>query len=90
MLYCATVVLMGQRRAEFIQRFRRAGLGSIAAALLDGFSPLAPLGAQGLIFLQPLLGGGETWQAVAEALEDPQQLEDLAADLRGGTQHGQH
>jgi len=90
MLYCATVVLMSQRRAELIQRFRRTGLGSIAAALLEGFSPLAPLGAQGLFLLQPLFGGGETWQAVAQALENPQQLDDLAADLRGGAQHGQH
>jgi hypothetical protein len=90
MLYCATVVLMNQTRAEIVRRFQRMGLGSIAAALLDGFAPLAPLGAQGLFLLQPLFGGGETWRSVARALEDPQQIDDLAAQLRGGADHGQY
>ena len=90
MLYCATVECMSQIREDLVQRLRRTGLGSVAAALLEGFAPLAPLGAQGLFLLQPLFGGGETWQAVAKALEDPVQLDEWTTALRGEVSHGQH
>jgi hypothetical protein len=90
MLYCATVEGMSQTRADLLQRFRRMGLGSIAAALLEGFAPLAPLGAQGLLLLQPLFGGGETWESIARTLENPEQIDELAAELRSGAPHGQH
>ena len=90
MLYCATVVGMNAKRAEFVARFQRMGLASIAAALLEGFAPLAPLGAQGMLLLQPLVGGGETWQSIARALENPEQIDELATALRNEAQHGQH
>ncbi|MFN2149265.1 MAG: hypothetical protein ACK2T2_12820 [Anaerolineales bacterium] len=81
---------MGQTREEIVQRFRRMGLGSIAATLLEGFAPLAPLGAQGMLLLQPLVGGGETWESVVKALEDPVKMDELTAELRGEERHGQH
>jgi hypothetical protein len=81
---------MNGRDFDLAANLHRLGLGSIAAALLDGLAPLAPLGAQGMYLLEPLLGPGDGWRKVARTLEDPARFEALASDLRHGAQHGEH
>lgn len=81
---------MSQFDFDLTKRLLQFGLGSIAATLLEGLAPLAPLGAQGLYMLEPLFGSGEGWQQLAGSLEDPDRLKDLASHLRHGAQHGKH
>jgi hypothetical protein len=45
-----------ERLAGWAERLHAAGLGGLAAALLDAAEPLAPLGAQALWVAQPALG----------------------------------
>lgn len=81
---------MSGRDFDLAANLHRLGLGSITAALLEGLAPLAPLGAQGMYLLEPLLGPGEGWRKVARQLEDPARFDALASNLRHGAQHGEH
>lgn len=47
---------LAARLAGWAERLRAAGLGGLAAALLDAAEPLGPLGAQALWVAQPALG----------------------------------
>jgi hypothetical protein len=61
------------------------GLGSMIAAFLDAAGPLAPIGAQAIYALEPLLRtDGSDWVDIGGMLEDPRRLEQFIADLRGG------
>ena len=47
---------LSARAARWAERLDAAGLGGLAATLLDAAEPLAPLGAQALWVAQPALG----------------------------------
>ena len=47
---------LAARLAQWAARLEAAGLGGLAATLLDATEPLAPLGAQALWVAQPALG----------------------------------
>ncbi len=75
---------------EFSQRLamqlRRAGLGDLAVALLEGGAPLAPFAAQLAYLVEPFLGSsGRTAARLAHLLEDPQGLDELVGQLREGS-----
>ena len=51
------------------------GIGQMLAAILDAAGPLAPIGAQAIYALQPVLGGGAQWTDFGRTLENPDDLE---------------
>jgi hypothetical protein len=54
-----------------------------AALLLEAASPFAWLGAQAVYLVEPLLGAfGADPRALAELMEDPEQMEELSRRLR--------
>jgi hypothetical protein len=54
-----------------------------AAILLEAASPLAWIGAQAVYFAEPFLGVfGVDSRSVAEAMEDPEQVQNLVGRLR--------
>ena len=59
---------------RWAQRLREAGLGEVAALLLEAAGPLSLLGAQLLYTAQPALGLFVDWERVdelAQLLEEP-------------------
>ncbi len=75
------------REHEFSQRLatrlQRAGLGELAAAVLEAGAPLAPFAAQLTYVVEPFLGSsGPSAASLARLLEDPQGLSDLVGRLR--------
>ncbi len=69
--------------ARLITRMGGTGLGNILAALLDAAGPLAPVGAQAIYALEPLLRvEGFAWNDLGQMLEDPESLERLIKALR--------
>jgi hypothetical protein len=84
MLYCAAMVDRQGASARLIAQIGGTSLGRILAVILDAASPLAPIGAQAIYSIVPLLGnGGETWTDLGQTLEDPDDLEDFVRALRG-------
>ena len=69
---------------RLITRIGGTGLGNILAAVLDAAGPIAPIGAQAIYVLDPLLSAeGSDWNDLGQALEDPESLEELIKALRG-------
>jgi hypothetical protein len=84
MLYCAAMVDRQGALTRLIAQLAGTGLGNILAAILDAAGPLAPIGAQAIYVLDPLLSGKSSdWKALGQALEDPESLEELITALRG-------
>ncbi len=72
--------------AQFLQRNR---LNRVAASLIEAAGPFAFVGAQAIYLTQPLIGPGEPgnqWQALAELLENRDELRNFATFLREETQ----
>jgi hypothetical protein len=71
---------------KLAQRLQRAGVGELAAAVLEAGAPLAPFAAQLAYVVEPFLGAsGRTAAHLARLLEDPQGLNDLVGRLREGS-----
>jgi hypothetical protein len=84
MLYCAAMVDLQGASSRLIAQLAGTGLGNILAAILDAVGPVAPIGAQAIYILDPLLSAeGSDWKALGKALEDPESLEKLIKALRG-------
>jgi hypothetical protein len=84
MLYCAAMVDRQGASARLIGQLGGTGLGRILAVILDAAGPLAPIGAQAIYGIIPLLGsGGKDWTDFGQMLEDPDGLEDFIRQLRG-------
>jgi hypothetical protein len=84
MLYCAAMVDRQGASARLIAQLGGTGLGRILAVILDAAGPLAPIGAQAIYGIIPLLGnGGKDWMDFGQMLEDPDDLEDFIRGLRG-------
>ncbi len=67
------------------QRLQRAGLGDLAAVVLEAGAPLAPFAAQLTYVVEPFLGASSaSANRLARLLEDPQGLKDLVGQLREG------
>jgi hypothetical protein len=68
---------------QLAKRLQRAGLGSLAAAVLEAGAPLAPFAAQLSYLVEPFLGeSGDEAARLARLLEDPQRLSELVWRLR--------
>ena len=84
MLYCAAMVDRQGALTRLIAHLGGTGLGNILAAILDAAGPIAPIGAQAIYALDPLLSAeGSDWNELGQALEDPESLEELIKALRG-------
>jgi hypothetical protein len=68
----------------WLQRLHHGGKGGLAAALLEAVSPLAPVGAQLLYMLQPVLGSGDNLSLTASLLEDEERLKATVKALEQG------
>jgi hypothetical protein len=71
--------LFAQRVSE---RLRRAGLGPLAAALLEAVGPMSLVGAQLGYLVEPLVGRPEVGE-FSRLLEDRGSVDDLVRRLRG-------
>lgn len=68
---------------RLIEWLERKDLNVEAAALLEALSPLAWVGAQVVYFAEPFLGAfGWEPRPVAEAMEDPEEMQKLLLRLR--------
>ncbi len=68
--------------ARFLQRNRLSGA---AASLIEAAAPLSFVGAQVIYLSRPFIGPGTQWQALAELLENRDELRHFAAFLREET-----
>ena len=69
--------------AQIVRRIAQHGLTQPALLFLEAHRPLGFLGAQALVFLQPLFGiDGSSVQRYAQILEDPEALEQLIEALQ--------
>jgi hypothetical protein len=68
--------------ARILQRNRLSG---IAASLIEAAAPLSFVGAQVIYLGRPFIGSGNQWQALAELLENRDELRHFAAFLREET-----
>lgn len=85
MLYCATMDGEGMTSERFAHQLKRAGMGKLAAFLLDAAGPLTLFGAQALFMVEPLFGDfNSPIGDFARLLEDPEQLSELVKYLREG------
>jgi hypothetical protein len=78
----------GQLPGKVIDWLRQAGLAEFTAVVLEAAGPLTFLGAQAILFLEPLVSSrGSSVGELARTLEDPDQVADLVQRLRsqGGT-----
>jgi hypothetical protein len=64
------------------ERLRRAGLGPLAATLLEAVGPLSLVAAQLGYLVEPLVGRPEVGE-LSRLLEHDDQLSDLVRSLRG-------
>jgi hypothetical protein len=85
--------LTDARRDELVARagswISRLGMKAPAILLLEFYKPLSFLGAQALLFFQPVLGawvGDEVVRDYAALLEEPGSVERLVAQLEKGEQ----
>jgi hypothetical protein len=73
----------------WITRARRQRLAGWAAFLLESFEPLAPVGAQLLYLVEPILGSRPPMtRRLARALEDDEARAALARQLQEDSQPG--
>ena len=64
---------------RILQRNRLSG---VAAGLIEAAGPLSIIGAQAIYLSQPVIGLGNQWQALAEMLENQDELRHFATFLR--------
>jgi hypothetical protein len=82
-LYCAGVMDdSGPFSNRVSERLRRAGLGPLAATLLEAVGPLSLVAAQLGYLVEPLVGRPEVGE-LSRLLEHDDQLSDLVRSLRG-------
>jgi hypothetical protein len=69
------------------RRLRTYGLSGLAAALLEAFAPLAPVGAQLAYILKPMVDAapGGWMSQLGALLERPDELASLTDRLRKGS-----
>ena len=70
---------------DWANGLHRWGLANLVASLLEGFGPLAILGAQVVYLIKPMFNGllpGDHLQALSDLLEDSDQAARFAVFLR--------
>jgi hypothetical protein len=69
---------------KWAQSLQRSHLKGIALALLEGVGPIKMIASQVMLSTAPFFGENNrnTWQAIAEMLEDEQASRDFAKTLR--------
>ena len=83
MLYCAAMVDLQGDLPRLLEQLRGTSLGRILAVLMEAAGPLAPIGAQAIYTLSPLLGEqSDRWDELGATLEDPASLDSFIQALR--------
>lgn len=72
----------GGATSQLVAWLRRAGLGSLAADLLEAAGPLSAVGAQFSYFIDPFFNGG--LERFGRLLEDPDEVRAFVQELRQG------
>jgi hypothetical protein len=69
--------------SRLLEQLRGTSLGRILAVLIEAAGPLAPIGAQAIYTLSPLLGRqSDRWDELGATLEDPASLDSFIQALR--------